>query len=414
MTSCIYMFKSGKRKNFACGKQVLEDEMCKVHIKLIFKQDEPILINKSSNILNIDTLETLQFKLENLDTTFENKNIITKRFRYIELIPITSVEYQKNINWLRHALNFPYNIIKNSKVGLENTTDEISNYVSDIYKKLDDYIYGLDATKEEVLSFVCKRISNPNSNNHILALEGGNGVGKTRFAHGLADSLGLPIKTINLGCVNDVSYFTGYGFTYVDSEPGRIVQILNEVRCKNCIIYFDELDKIHLTAKSLAINSFLTHLIDYSQNSKFQDVYLSGLELDLSKVFFVFSFNDLELVDKTVLDRLKIVTIPHPSFDDKVHIAKEYIIPEISKNINYSVDLSNKMIQRIVKKASSNDGLRSIRRLLDDIISKLNVIRLLNENSRRNLSYYDEDIDHIIENILESSVVKKQIPNFYI
>ena len=331
----------------------------------------------------------------------ENKSIIVKRLRYLETLATSSTEYQKNLNWLREALGFPYNkIIKMPVLMKSSTTKQVADYVTEVYRKLDDYIYGMQDVKEELMSFVCKRISNPDSTDHVLALQGNNGTGKTRLAHGLANALDLPIRTINLGSVNDVSYFTGHAFTYVDSCPGKIIQILNETQCKNCIIYFDELDKIHKTDKGQAIFAFLTHLIDPSQNSKFQDLYLSGLEFDVSKIFFVFSYNDEENIDKTVKDRLKILKIKDPNDDDKIQIAEKFIIPEICKNINYDIQVCREVVEEVVKQDKSRSGLRGIRRVLEDIISKMNVIRLLDEDFKSRLSYYDKSDNVMIRNIL--------------
>jgi len=405
------LLKRGKRINEKCGKRC-SGSFCKFHKS----KELPIKKKEETIISNFDTLETLKFKLKTLDTIPQNRAIITKRLKYIELIPITSTEYQKNINWLRHALNFPYNVIKTIPIDMNTPINEISNYISGVYKKLDNYIYGMQSIKEELISFVCKRISNPFSNNHILSLQGNNGVGKTRLAHGLAEALDLPIKTINLGCISDVTYLTGHNFTYVDSEPGRIVQILNETRYKNCIIYFDELDKVHQTSKGQSINSFLTHLIDNTQNKKYQDVYLSGIELDLSNVFFVFSFNDINLIDKTVRDRLNVIKIKTHSIEDSIEICQKFIIPEICKNLNYSIEIPKDTIRKVVVQYhSNNEGLRPIKRVFDSILSKLNVLRMLNISEQERLSFYDPDLSRCIENILrtEESATDQQHLSFY-
>jgi ATP-dependent Lon protease len=404
MTSnCNYIFKSGKRRGERCEIETSERNIfCKRHIKKS--------VDVINNASNFDTIETLQTKLMHLDTTLENKSIITKKFRYITLLPSHCTEYQKNVNWLRNALNFPYNTIIKTPVDLNSSNEEISNYVSSVYNKLDSYIYGMNDVKEELMSFVCKRISNPESSNHILALQGNNGVGKTRMAHGLAQALDLPIRTINLGSVTDVSYFTGHSFTFVDSEVGRIVQILNEVRCKNCIIYFDELDKIHETSKGQSIYSFLTHLIDTSQNEKYQDMYLSGINLDLSKVFFIFSFNDENLIDKTVKDRLKILYIKDPSIETQIEITNRFIIPEILKNLNFTCDntaLSRELLHKIISNNKTNTSLRYIRKIIDDIFSKLNIIRMLNNEESKKISFYNNDIDQMINNIINQNIKKE-------
>jgi ATP-dependent Lon protease len=319
----------------------------------------------------------------------------------------SSSEYQKNINWLRHALNFPYNKIKKLPVDISDIDNDlkcekIKNYISNIYTKLDNYIYGIENVKEELMSFICKKISNPKSINHVLALQGSNGVGKTRLVHGLATVLDLPIRIINLGCVSDSTYFSGHSFTYQDSDIGRIASILIETQSKNCIIYFDELDKIHKTEKALSINSFITHLIDKSQNTKYQDTYLAGLDLDLSQVFFIFSFNKEELLDTTVKDRLKIINIPDPSTEDKINIVKKFIIPEICTNINYPFTFNTNVVEDIIKNKCNDYGLLKISQIFEDVIGKFNLIRFLDNEKKMKMTFYHSDIDIMIQNIVKT------------
>ena len=406
MSKCTHVFKTGKRKGETCGKDTDSGgAFCLRHTPVVSVSPGQYL----------DTLDVLQFKFLSLDTTVENKSIIVKRLRYLETLATSSTEYQKNLNWLREALSFPYNkMIKMPVAAKTSSSKQVADYVTNVYQKLDDNIYGMQDIKEELMSFVCKRISNPESSDHILALQGANGVGKTRLAHGLAKALDLPIKTINLGSVNDVSYFTGHSFTYVDSCPGKIIQIMNETQCKNCIIYFDELDKIHRTDKGQAIYAFLTHLIDPSQNTKFQDLYLSGLEFDVSKVFFVFSYNDKESLDKTVKDRLKILHIKEPTTEDKIAIAEKFIVPELCQNVNYDVKLPTEVIQDIVLRDKNHSGLRGIRRVLEDIITKMNVIRLLDEPFKERMSYYNISNNVMIENIIRKhNVAEDRYENMY-
>jgi ATP-dependent Lon protease len=403
------VFKSGKRKGQLCNKEcsgsfcskhsgisssTLSYSLSNTNLSKTSVQIDPINIFNNNQI---ETLDMLASKLVPLETSPNNKNIITKRFLYIQTLSNTSSEYQKNLNWMRYALNFPYSQIIKMPVSIQDKIDDISCYVSSVYSSLNDYIYGMKSVKEEILAFICRQISNPNSINQNIALCGNNGVGKTRLAHGLAKALNLPIKVINLGIVPDVYYFTGHGFTYVDSEPGRIVQILIEAQCKNCIIYFDELDKIHQTEKGQAIFSFLTHLIDPSQNNKYQDIYLSGLELDVSQVLFMFSFNNENLIDKTVKDRLKIINIPDPTVDDKIAIIKKFIIPELCSNINYKMNFEKEFIEKIASR--NNLSLRQIKILFEDIISKMNMLRMLDDESKVEMSFFNKNLDKMINKI---------------
>ncbi len=398
MTLCIYILKSGKRQGTQCGREVEKGPLCARHLATAVR---PVTSAAASHF--IDSVEALQYKLLALETSAVNKTTICKKFRYLQQLPPASSEFQKTFNWLRHALSFPFNKVTKLPVSIPeagSSTRDISKYVTSVYKKLDAYIYGMPEVKEELLSYVCKRISNPDSNDHILALQGCNGVGKTRLAHGLAKALDLPIRQVNLGSVNDVSYFTGHGFTYVDSEPGRIVQILNETQCSNTIILFDELDKIHRSDKGQAIYAYLTHLIDPTQNSKYQDVYLSGLELDVSKVFFVFTFNDLDAIDATVRDRLKIVKVKEPTALDKGNIAEKFILPELCANLKFTVQIERDVIDAVVAQQKENGGLRGVKRVLEDILSKLNVSRMLDRETQKQLTYWGASANEMIQHIV--------------
>jgi ATP-dependent Lon protease len=167
------------------------------------------------------------------------------------------------------------------------------------------------------------------------------------------------------------------------------------------IILFDELDKVHQTEKGQAIYGYLTHLIDSTQNSRYQDVYLSGLELDMSKVFFVFTFNNPEVIDATVKDRLKIVKVPEPTPEDKGNIAEQFILPELCENMNFPLSLDRGIIDAIVSQQREHGGLRGVKRVLEDILGKLNVSRMLTSDLRTGLTYYENSADAMIRKIME-------------
>lgn len=225
----------------------------------------------------------------------------------------------------------------------------------------------------------------------------------TRIAHSLSKSLNVPFRSISLGTVTDVAYLSGHGYTYHESEPGRIVQILTETQNMNTIIYFDELDKIHQTEKGQAVQSFLTHLIDPSQNSRFHDTYLNGLDLDLSRVLFVFSFNNEDLLDRTVKDRLRIIRIAEPSKETKMEITRRFLVPEACANVGVNVTLDAETIEHIVRQHGNTNGLRNIKRVVEDIVCKINVLRLMDPKERSSLTYYRPSLIEMIRVVIASN-----------
>jgi len=266
-------------------------------------------------------------------------------------------------------------------VSKNDSVEKIKTFFTNVKEKLDKNIYGLEDVKQEILEFVAKKIANPDSKGHVLALYGSAGLGKTKIIRSLADALELPFYQINFGGLNDVAVLTGHSETYVGSKPGKVVEILSNSEYMNPIIYMDEIDKIG-EQKATEIFGVLTHLLDEEQNSSFQDNYLSNINIDLSKVFFVLSFNDITKVDEIVSDRLKVIYINPPSLEEKVIICQDKMIPEILSNVSiqdYStVILDKEIIEYIISSKTQNEkGVRQLRKNIEKIINRLNYDVLL-------------------------------------
>ena len=154
-------------------------------------------------------------------------------------------------------------------------------------------------------------------NRLLFGFEGPPGVGKTLAKKGIASCLkdnegsSRPFAFIAVGGSSNASTLDGHNYTYVGSTWGRIVDILMETKCMNPIIFIDELDKVSRTEHGKEIIGILTHLIDPTQNDSFQDKYFTGIDLDLSKALFVFSYNDVDSIDRILLDRIHRVKFDH-------------------------------------------------------------------------------------------------------
>ena len=134
------------------------------------------------------------------------------------------------------------------------------------------------------------------------------------------------------GSVNG-STLVGHNYTYVGSTWGSIVQILIDKKCMNPIIFIDEVDKISKTEHGKEIVGILTHLLDPAQNDCFQDKYFTGIDLDLSKALFILSYNDVEAIDKILLDRVHRIKFDSLSLEDKLIICNTHILPEVYKKM---------------------------------------------------------------------------------
>jgi ATP-dependent Lon protease len=337
----------------------IEDELADYKKKKFREQDEVTTLRDRLLLMNID-MDTKSFIMDKYDNTRK----------------LTGSDYSKGMNWLKTVSKIPYGKYKKMSITKADSAEMIKKFFFDVKQKLDKNIYGLEDVKQEILEFVAKKITNPDSKGHVLALYGAAGVGKTKIIRSLADALDMPFYQINFGGLNDVSVLTGHSETYVGSKPGKIVEILSNSEYMNPIIYMDEIDKISEN-KFAEISGVLTHLLDEEQNRHFQDNYLSNIDLDLSKVFFVLAFNDITRVDEIVSDRLKVIYIDPPKLEDKITICQDKMIPEILKSINlkeeYIVSIDKEVIEYIVScKTAKESGVRQLRKNIEKIVNRLN------------------------------------------
>jgi len=227
------------------------------------------------------------------------------------------------------------------------------------------------------------------------------GNGKTTLIkEGVSKMIDRPFEFITLGGTTDSSYLEGHSYTYEGSIPGKIVEILKNSKCMNPVIYFDELDKVSQTAKGEEIINLLIHLTDFSQNDQFSDKYYSSIPLDLSKALFIFSLNDIKKINPILRDRMYVIETDKFKNDDKVIIAKKYIIPKIFEEIGIDendIIFTNDIIKHIITNFTSEEGVRNLKRHFETIISKLNLIKITKSTDLNdlNLSF---DLNKIFKN----------------
>lgn len=407
---CAYIFKRGHNKGQSCQELCyLHTTFCKKHIE---KPDDKNDSNKNINekdipktIIHINKLvnkklheESIREKILNLPTNDTNKSVIFKHYNNMKRTDPNSTEYYKNQLFVDMSLSYPW---LNSYNINENIVDvNVANFLSNIKENFDDEIYGMDSVKNEILNVVCKFITNPTSNRNNIALYGAAGVGKSKFIKILSETLKLPMKVISLGGIKDSSFFLGHGYVYVESGPGKILQNVIDSKISNPILYFDELDKVSETDNGKDIFSFLCYLTDPTQNTRFTDHYFYGMEFDLSKVFYVFTFNDINKIDKILLDRLNIIKVNTPNDKDILVILERHCIPEIIKNIGIqkTIIFSESSIEYIINFCKNSidktvtSGVREYYRVIEKLLLELNKQILLNSDT------YIQEQEILLEN----------------
>lgn len=270
---------------------------------------------------------------------------------------------------------------------INDSLKSINNYIDQIKSTLKSAVFGHDKAKRQVERIIGQWI-NGEKTGYCFGFEGPPGVGKTSLAKkGIAkcledaDGTSRPFAFIAIGGSSNGSTLEGHNYTYVASTWGRIVDILMEKKCMNPIIFIDELDKVSRTEHGKEIIGILTHLIDPTQNDCFQDKYFNGIDLDLSKALFIFSYNDVDAIDRILLDRIHRVKFNALSLEDKLVITREYILPEVLEKMGLKDMLvfDDNVVEYIIEHYTNEPGVRKLKELLFEIVGEFNLSSLGNE-----------------------------------
>ena len=281
-----------------------------------------------------------------------------------------------------------YSISQIAKI--ENKYGEINTYMSSIKSTLDNAVHGHDNAKKQIERIIGQWI-NGQQDGYCFGFEGAPGIGKTSLAKkGLSDCLkdehGVPrpFAMIQMGGDSNGSSIHGHNYTYVGSTWGSIVQILMDKKCMNPIIFIDEIDKISKTEHGKEIVGILTHLLDPAQNDCFQDKYFSGIDLDLSKALFILSYNDVDAIDRILLDRVHRIKFNNLSTDDKLTICNKHILPEVYKKMGLDdmIHMSNETLKHVIENYTAESGVRKLKEILFEIVGEINLDILKNFDTK--------------------------------
>ena len=378
----------------------------KKYIKSLPEAVKEKIFNLEKKILDYNKSEIPQrFKILNSSLSIASKSLLIKKLDNFYMMEETDNEYGKLSQWVDNLAKIPFDCYSNSLKEIETKKTNIKDFLISTKQILDNSIYGHQEAKEQILQELSNKISNPKSISNCIAIEGPPGNGKTTLVKdGICKALNRPFSFIALGGAQNSDFLTGHDYTYEGSRPGRIVEILQESKIMDPVIYFDELDKISESSKGEEIANLLCHLTDSSQNMCFHDKYFSGIDFDLSRATFIFSYNDSSKINPILLDRMiKIKTVGF-NHEDKIKISKNYLIPKICKSINFAekdINFDKYSIEFIITEFTENEkGVRNLKRCLTDIISKINMLKLLYK------------IEKSKENKNISDILTFNIPNF--
>jgi len=284
--------------------------------------------------------------------------------------------------------------------------EQINTYMNSVTGTLDAAVHSHKNAKKQVERIIAQWIAGNDNSGYILGFEGAPGIGKTTLAKGLANCLkddkgvSRPFSLIAIGGDANSSSLVGHSYTYVGSTWGQIVQILMDKKCMNPIILIDEVDKISKTEHGKEIIGILTHLLDTTQNDGFQDKYFSGIDLDLSKVLFILSYNDVDAIDKILLDRVHRIKFDNLSIEDKIEIANNHLLPDIYKKVGLEgmIRIEPETLKFIIEEYTLEPGVRKLKQKLYEIVGEIN-LEIMKSNVSFNSPLTNSPLTQIIVTI---------------
>ena len=350
---------------------------------------EEKILKHSSLSCNVDNYKT---KILKSKMSFDNKVIAYRKLEIMEAYEDSDTsEYSKYKGWIDALLSIPFGI--NSEHNTEfKSNQDTKNYIKNVRDILDEKLSFLEKPKDQIINIVTQTIRNPDANINAIGLYGGAGLGKTEICKSIAKALNRPFASISLGGESDASSLTGHGFTYIGSNPGRLIDIIKNTKTMNPVILFDELDKLSETQQGKEIIGTLIHLTDSTTNSKYNhDRYFSGIEFDLSKVLFIFTYNDPTKVDKILADRLFKINVENYTLKEKLEITNKHIIPCMLDKFKFMYDdiiFSDDAIKKLVNSSDKSNGMRDTKTKINIIFSRINTLLLTDSNDNIiNLKY---------------------------
>lgn len=305
--------------------------------------------------------EEYRQKLEKSGIPDEYKKKLEKEIAHLATMPPMMAETTVARNYLEWIFSLPWKEESKDLLDLKKAA-----------KLLDEDHYGLAKIKERILEYLAVRILAPEAKAPIICFVGPPGVGKTSFARSIARALDKKFARISLGGIHDEAEIRGHRRTYIGSMPGRFIEAIAHAKTKNPLLLLDEIDKVGSDFRGDPASALLEAL-DPEQNKAFHDNYID-IPFDLSKVFFVATANTVSTIPAALLDRMEIIELSGYTEEEKVQIAKKYLIPrQRERNGLKTADLhfTDALLRKIIRSYTREAGVRELERTIGALCRKV-------------------------------------------
>jgi len=303
----------------------------------------------------------LRERLEKADLPDDVRKEAERELKRMEQLPQSAPDYHVIRTYLEYVLELPWR--KSSEERLD---------LNEARKILDEDHYGLEDVKKRILESLAVMKLRPDSKSPILLFVGPPGVGKTSLGRSIARALGREFERMSLGGMRDEAELRGHRRTYIGSMPGRIIQALRRVAVNNPVMMLDEIDKLGNDYRGDP-SAALLEILDPAQNNTFRDNYLD-LPFDLSKVFFIATANQLGPIPVPLRDRMEIIQIAGYSDLEKLHIARQYLIPRQIKENGLTpeqLEISDDAVNLLTSRYTREAGVRQLERAIGNLARKV-------------------------------------------